>query len=232
MKKVLTFLRQLERNNNREWFMAHKEEYVAAQARWNAFSEELIERIGEFDPTVRGLTAKDRTYRIYRDVRFSKDKSPYKNHMGVYVCRGGKKSGFSGYYFQICASKGEQEFDGHCMAAGDYMCLPSVLQVLREDIENETDDFRHHLDLAATAGFHLYDTWKLKRVPRGFNPDSPCADLLKYKVYGLMTSVDDEFVLAPDLARRVADSFRTTHPFLNFVNRAIEYVQEEMRNVK
>ena len=213
MKKVLTFLRRLQKNNNKEWFAAHKDEYLEAQARWNAFCEELILRIGEYDPTVRGLTVKECTYRIYRDVRFSKDKSPYKTHMGVYVCRGGKKSGFSGYYFHV--SSGEDQFDinGHLLAA--------------EDIENGDGDFRAIVDAAAKEGYSMDETWKLKRVPKGFDPEGPYADLLKYKVYCLVDYVDDDFVLAPDLAQRVAERFRITKPFLDYVNRAIEYVQEE-----
>lgn len=227
MKKVLTFLRRLQKNNNKEWFSAHKDEYLEAQARWNAFCEELILRIGEYDPTVRGLTVKECTYRIYRDVRFSKDKSPYKTHMGVYVCRGGKKSGFSGYYFHV--SSGEDQFDinGHLLAAGDYMADPQVLRVLREDIENGDGDFRAIVDAAAREGYCMDETWKLKRVPKGFDPEGPYADLLKYKVYCLVDYVDDDFVLAPDLAQRVAERFRITKPFLDYVNRAIEYVQEE-----
>ena len=113
MKEVVMFLRQLKANNNKEWFTEHKAEYQSAQAKFNAFCEELIHRIEEFDPSVRGLTLKDCTYRIYRDLRFSKDKSPYKTHMGVYVCRGGKKSGYSGYYFHVAAGNETDEIMKH-----------------------------------------------------------------------------------------------------------------------
>ena len=227
MKKVLTFLRRLQQNNNKEWFTAHKDEYLEAQARWNQFCEELILRIGEYDPSVKGLTVKDCTYRIYRDVRFSKDKSPYKTHMGVYVCPGGKKSGNSGYYFHV--SSGEDQFDinGHIFAAGDYQADSRVLRVLREDIENGDGDFDAIVKKVAREGFTLDESYKLKRVPQGFNPEGPYAEYLKYKVYCLMAYVDDDFILAPNLAQRVAEKFRTTKPFLDYVNRAIEYVREE-----
>lgn len=101
MQDIITFLRELQANNHREWFMANKDRYATLQARFNGFVDELIYEISRFDETVTGLTAKDCTYRIYRDVRFSADKSPYKTHMGAFICPGGKKSGYSGYYFHI-----------------------------------------------------------------------------------------------------------------------------------
>lgn len=82
MQDIITFLRELQANNHREWFMANKDRYATLQARFNGFVDELIHEISRFDETVTGLTAKDCTYRIYRDVRFSADKSPYKTHMG------------------------------------------------------------------------------------------------------------------------------------------------------
>ena len=101
MKEVIAFLEALETNNNREWFNSHKDDYVAVQSRFNSFVERLIPAIAAFDDTVEGLSAKDCTYRIYRDTRFSSDKSPYKLHIGAFICPGGKKSGFAGYYFQV-----------------------------------------------------------------------------------------------------------------------------------
>ena len=226
MKKILGFLKELHKNNNREWFLEHKDEWLEVQKAYHVFADELIERIGTFDESVRGLTAKDCTYRIYRDVRFSKDKSPYKSWLGVYVCRGGKKSGFSGYYFQISAANGTG-FDGHMLAAGDYCAEPKVLKTIREDIINGDGDFddiiRHQID----PHFQLSSEFQLKRVPQGFPADSPYSNYLKYKVYSIDMQVDDDFILAPHLAQRVAELFYTTKPFLDYINRAIEYVQEE-----
>ena len=101
MKEIIEFLSRLEKNNNREWFHEHKSDYLAAQEKFNGFTEKLIAGIAGFDESVSGLTAKECTYRIYRDTRLSPDKRPYKCHMGAFICPGGKKSGFSGYYFQI-----------------------------------------------------------------------------------------------------------------------------------
>ena len=92
MKEILDFLRDLEKNNNREWFNANKDRYQKVLQKWYAFCESLITEIGRFDKDIAPLTIKDCTYRIYRDTRFSKDKSPYKTHFGVFLAKGEKKS--------------------------------------------------------------------------------------------------------------------------------------------
>ena len=229
MKEVVMFLRQLKANNNKEWFTEHKAEYQSVQAKFNAFCEELIHRIEEFDPSVRGLTLKDCTYRIYRDLRFSKDKSPYKTHMGVYVCRGGKKSGYSGYYFHVAAGNETDEImNSHILAVGDYCFEPKVLKTIREDILNGDGDFdeivRNHLD----ARLKFSEADKLKRVPQGFPADSPWAEYLKLKVFCPVFEPDDSFVFDKNLCANVAEIFKTGKPFLDYVNRAIDYVREEM----
>ena len=99
MEEILQFLRDLSRNNNKEWFTAHKEQYQKVLGQWHAFCEELIQAVGKYDSDIAALTIKDCTYRIYRDTRFSNDKTPYKTHFGVFMSKGGKKSMHAGYYF-------------------------------------------------------------------------------------------------------------------------------------
>ena len=101
MKEIITYLRQLQAYNNREWFNAHKDEFLKHQARFHRLVEVVIKEKSVFDPSIANLTPKDCTYRIYRDVRFSSDKSPYKCHFGAFIAKGGKMSGNSGYYFHI-----------------------------------------------------------------------------------------------------------------------------------
>ncbi|MDD2611849.1 MAG: DUF2461 domain-containing protein, partial [Bacteroidales bacterium] len=101
MKTILSFLNQISDNNNKSWFDAHKSEYVAANETFNSFIEKLIVGIASFDPSIKGITVKDCTYRFYRDIRFSTNKMPYKTHFGAYICPYGKKSGYAGYYFHI-----------------------------------------------------------------------------------------------------------------------------------
>ena len=125
---------------------------------------------------------KDCKFRIYRYVRFSKDKSPYNTHMGAYICSGGKKSGFSGYYFHLEVG-GQGYLDGHMLAMDDYCCEPKVLKMLREDILDNGANFQTLMDDAAKYGFVLDDTWKQKNVPKGFDKEPLWVDYLRCMVY-------------------------------------------------
>ena len=220
MKQVLRFLHALSLHNDKVWFEAHKADYLKAKATVGELAVKLIEGIRAFDDTIGPLSASDCTYRIYRDVRFSKDKSPYKTHMGVFVNRGGKKSGYSGYYFHIDGN------GGHLLAVGNYFTEPRVLKVLREDILLGGGDFRQILDRAA-PGLVLDTSESLKKVPKGFPAEGPDAEFFKLKNFCLLEDLDDAFILSPDLADRVLAVFRTGKPFLDYVNRAIDYCREE-----
>ncbi|MDE6298708.1 MAG: DUF2461 domain-containing protein, partial [Muribaculaceae bacterium] len=102
MKKAIDFLKQLAANNNREWFNEHKEEYLQVKGEVEEFTQKLIDEVAKFEPEAAYLSPSDCLYRIYRDTRFSADKTPYKNHIGIYINpRGGKKSEFCGYYVHI-----------------------------------------------------------------------------------------------------------------------------------
>ena len=226
MKEVIAYLNDLSQHNNREWFVANKQRYTEAQARFNAIVEKVIMGIAQFDPSVANLTAKDCTYRIYRDVRFSKDKSPYKTHMGAYICPGGKKSGFSGYYFHVGIG-GEGYPAAHMLAAGDYICDPKVLKILREDICYGAGDFADILNNKVSPEFWLDESSALKKVPAGFPADSPYAQYLKLRVFCLCYEPDTDFMTSPDMPKRTAELFKTTYPFLQYINRAIEYTKSE-----
>ena len=222
MKQVLRFLRSLSRHNDRAWFEAHRADYLKARATVDSLAERLIGGIRSFDDTIGPLTVSDCTYRIYRDVRFSKDKSPYKTHMGVFVNRGGKKSGYGGYYFHVDGS------GAHLAAMGNYFTEPRVLKTLREDIELGGGDFRRILDGAA-PGLVLDTEGALKKVPKGFPADSPDAELFKLRNFCLLQGLDDGFLLSPDLTDRLIAIFRTGKPFLDYLNRAVDYCREERK---
>ena len=226
MKEIISYLRRLQANNNREWFQAHKEEYLKHQARFHELVDEVIKEISAFDPALANLTPKDCTYRIYRDVRFSSDKSPYKCHFGAFIAKGGKKSGNSGYYFHISTGGDDCYPNCHMLAAGDYCCDPQVLKILREDIVNGDGDFEHALK-QADASFSLEQEGALKRNPKGFPADAPYSKYLRLKYYCLTAMLDDGFWEGEDLAKRIAAKFATTKPFLDYINRAIEFSREE-----
>ena len=222
MKQVLQFLRSISRHNDKVWFEDHKADYLKAKATIGALAVNLIEGIRSFDETIGPLSVSDCTYRIYRDVRFSKDKSPYKTHMGIFVNRGGKKSGYSGYYFHVDGN------GDHMLAVGNYFTEPRVLKVLREDILLGGGDFRGILGGLA-PGLVLDTSESLKKVPKGFPAEGPDAEFFKLRNFCLVESLDDDFILSPDLADNVLVVFKTGKPFLDYVNRAIDYCREEQK---
>lgn len=225
MKETIAFLKDLSNHNDREWFNANKDRYLKAQAEFNDVVEQVILGISQFDPTVAGLTAKDCTYRIYRDLRFTKDKSPYKTHLGAYICRGGKKSGYSGYYFHVgVGGKGYPK--AHMIAVGDYCADPKVLKILREDICYGGGDFDDIIKHKVSPLFHLDEDNATKRVPAGFPADSPYAEYLKLKYFCLYYEPDNKFMTSKELPQNIAELCRTTYPFLQYINRAIDYLKE------
>ncbi|MBQ0075152.1 MAG: DUF2461 domain-containing protein [Prevotella sp.] len=227
MKEILKFLRDLSRHNNKEWFTANKERYQKVQMKWYDFCEQLIAEVGQFDEDIAKLTIKDCTYRIYRDTRFSKDKTPYKTHFGVFLCPGGKKSMHAGYYFHV-GTGGEDSYPtGHMLASGNYCYDSKAIKILREDISDGWEEFRDEVLDAADPAFYVDMDDALKRVPKEYPTDAPYANFMRLKNFCLVLNVDDEFITSPDLAKRVAELFRTTKPFNDYVNRAVDYAREE-----
>ncbi|MDD4057530.1 MAG: DUF2461 domain-containing protein, partial [Bacteroidales bacterium] len=165
MKKVLEFLNNLQENNYREWFEEHKTEYKEAQAIFNQTVDKLIAGISEFDPAVAKLSAKNCTFRIYRDVRFSKNKAPYKTHMGAFISPYGKGGGYSGYYFHIEA-EGANYIGGNILSTGVYRPEPAALKSIREEIFLNGDQFQETISKANNFKIETGET--LKRVPGGY----------------------------------------------------------------
>ncbi len=230
MKDILQFLRDLSCNNNKEWFTANKARYQEVLQKWYAFCEELIHAIGQYDPDIAKLTIKDCTYRIYRDTRFSNDKSPYKTHFGVFLSKGGKKSMHAGYYFHIGTGDGDEYPHYHMLAAGNYCYDPQAIKILREDISDGWDEFKAEVLDKADPSFVVDMDGALKRVPKEYPADAPYADFMRLKSYSLLTRVDDDFILQPNLVQRVSQLFLTTKPFNDYINRAVNYAKEERLN--
>lgn len=223
MKEVIAFLSQLQQNNNREWFNEHKNEFLQVQARFNDFIEKLIKGIAGFDENISGLTVKDCTYRIYRDTRFSSDKTPYKCHMGAFINPGGKKSGYAGYYFQVGAT--DEGFpNGNMLASGDYCFEPAVMKILREDICNGEGDFDRIVKQAKP--FQIDSSEMLKRNPSGFPADAPYPEYLRLKTFCLTYQPGRSFMYSDHLLEELIELFRPTRPFIEYINRAIYFTRE------
>ncbi len=211
-KDTLQFLRNLAKNNNREWFNENKSLYLEAQADVTGFVENLIEKIGEFDEEIGKMDAKKSLFRIYRDTRFSKDKSPYKANFGASLGIG-KGNKISGYYLHIEPGKS-------FLAGGVYMPEPSVLKEIRKEISMngkefsdilEQKDFRNNF-----RGLSVEN--KLQKVPQGFEKEDPMAEYLKLKHFVVSHPISDEELLNP----KAADHFTKIYKSIKSLNDFLE----------
>ena len=219
MKDIINFLEELAANNDRAWFEANRDRYKAVKSRMDAVAKDFIEAVAAFDPSVEGVQVKDATYRIYRDTRFTKDKSPYKTWFGVYVCPRGKRSGFSGYYMHV-----EPENDHYMLCTGAYCPTPGEVKSIREEIMTEGENFVE--TIRAARGFEIDWTTAYKRMPQGWSADDPHSEYYRLRNYLLMKVVDRDYVLADDFISRAAAELSLTRPFNDTLNRAIEYARE------
>lgn len=218
VKDILAFLQELGENNNREWFTANKLRYQQLKTGFDGLVEELITKIGLWDEEVRNLSVRDCVYRIYRDVRFSPDKSPYKTHMAAYICGWkGRNSGRCGYYFHLQP--------GECLLGGGCYCPePPLLKRIRQDIYDNIEEFTSIIrDPEFAAEFPEIDQdEKLKKVPAPFPADFKEADLLKHKHYDVMSTKPDEWFEEEDVLDKVEVIFRKMVPYNRFFNYTID----------
>lgn len=145
----------------------------------------------------------------------------------MFLCQGGKKSMHAGYYFHI-GTGGEDNYPaGHMLASGYYCYDTKAIKILREDISDGWEEFKNDVLDVADSAFHVDMDDALKRVPKEYPADAPYADFMRLKSFSLVMNVDDKFITSPDLAKRVAELFRTTKPFNDYINRAVYYAKEE-----
>lgn len=217
------YLLDLRKNNNREWFNYHKERYLQEKAEFDSFVQRLIDGIYLFDQTIGLQEVKDCTYRIYKDMRFSRDGEPYKTWFGAFICPGGKKTGKSGYYFHIEPEE-ESDYIGGCMlAAGHYRLEPKELAKFREAIIEDPKAFDNAVKKGAKAGFTLGEA-DLKRIPNGFEGALPpeYSHYLLYKRFCLskMFSLND-FSSNEELLARTLEEFKTCKDFLQIHHKIV-----------
>lgn len=215
---ILSFLRALKQNNNKEWFDAHRKTYEASKKEIQEFTSVLIKELSKTDHSIAHLTYKDCLFRINRDVRFSKDKSPYKTNMGIYLCAGGKKSMMAGYYLHI-------EPGASFIGGGLYMPMPSELAKIRQEIDYNFDAFKKILSAKSFtkyyAGLHEGDD-KLSRVPKGYEADHPAADYLKHKSFIVMKPLTDKEIQDEKLVPESIKAFQALKPLIDFMNTGLD----------
>ncbi len=212
-KDTLDFLKTLKDNNYREWFNENKAWYERARADVEQLAGETIDAIGTFDSEIRLLEAKKCLFRIYRDVRFSPDKSPYKSHFGaIFRPRTMEKS--SGYYLHI-------DSDESFISCGHYMLTPEQLKKMRRGIYSDFDMFKEIINeknFKKEFGDLFRDEDSLQRVPNGFDKEHLAAEYMKLKRFYVVKPLTEEQLLSKDLVKYIAEMYKLMQPLSNFLN--------------
>ena len=212
-KSTLNFLKTLKKNNNRDWFNRNKSHYEDSKYNFEIYLDALIQKISKFDTSLTGLQSKDCMFRIYRDIRFSKNKSPYKANFGAVIAKSGRKSSLAGYYFHL------EPGNKSILAGGLYVPEQEVLTAVRTAIMKNYKGFRK---IIKSRKFREYfgDIWgeKLKTAPKGFSKNHPSSEYLKYKSYIVVHQLTDQQVLSSSLIDYSANIFKAMKPFNDFLN--------------
>lgn len=213
---ILDFLSDLSDNNSKEWMDDNKSRYQQARETFITLVNNLLDDIKQFDPDIAPLTAKDCIFRINRDIRFSKNKDPYKNNFGASISEGGKKSASAGYYLHI--QPGNESFIG----GGLYMPPGDHLKKVRQEIDyNAPELLKVVSDQDFKRCFGMVQGEKLARAPKGYSPEHPNIEFLKLKSYVVLHKLTDEELSSNNLRHDLAEKCRTMKPFLDFLNVAV-----------
>ena len=215
---TIKFLKDLQNNNNKPWFEDHRKIYEKAKADLQTMVGKLIPAIAVFDEPIGSLQVKDCTFRINRDVRFSKNKSPYKNNMAAYFSRGGKKASVAGYYFHCEPGKSYA-------AGGFYSPMPPELVKIRQEIDYNFDEWQKIITnknfkknfIEGVDGIE-----SLQRPPKGYDENNPAIHYLKMKHFIVSKHLTDAELQNKTLVKEVAKLFETMKPMIDFLNRAVE----------
>ena len=212
-KENLDFLKKLKNNNNRDWFNAYKDEYLKQYQNTIDFADTLLIEMGKHDK-IETKSGKKSLFRIYRDVRFSKDKSPYKTHWAGGFKRAGKELR-GGYYFHI-------ESENTMLGGGFWSPNNEDLQRIREDIASNDQPLRKILNAKSfKETFGTLHGEQLKTCPKGFDKENPAIDLLRYKQFIISTKFSDKDVLSPGFAKKVSDTFKKMRPFFDYMSESV-----------
>ena len=210
------FLTDLSQNNNREWFEKNKAQYETARAEAEALVARCIAEIAKFED-LGSLKPKDTMFRIYRDVRFSKNKDPYKINFSALIGRSGRKE-MAGYAYYVHFQPGES-----FMAAGVYEPTPEQLAKIRQEIDYNAAELKKIIsDPGFVKTFGTMEGRQLKTAPKGYDKEHPEIDLLRYTQFYFSAKFEDKEVLAPDFPEKLAKTCLKIRPFLEFMNRALE----------
>ena len=218
-KEALQFLEDLIANNNTDWMHANKKRYENYKKDYYSFIASLLAEMKPLDKTLEPLEVKNCTFRINRDIRFSKDKSPYKTNMGVWFTQNKFRKNSPGYYIHF--------EKGNCFIAGGVWCPePEELKKIRkeiayfnEDLETIVNDKNFKKEFKAMT---RDESNTLKKAPKDFDPNHPAIEFLKLKSFTASAQIDDALFTNKDFSKTVAQKLIALKPLNDFLNRALE----------
>lgn len=217
LEETFSFLKKLKKNNNREWFQKNKELYDRSREEFTIFIAQIISHLGKKDPQIASLEPPKTIFRIYRDVRFSKDKTPYKTHLSAYLNREGKNINTPGYYIHAQP--------GLCfISAGLYSPDALQLKLVRQEIDYNLNKWEKllwapKLKKTFTAGLSIEGA--LTRPPKGYTPDNPAIEYLKLKNFVIFREMEDEMYFKKDTPKRISENLAYATPLVRFLQEAL-----------
>ncbi len=217
---TLDFLEALKANNNKPWFDDNRPTYQKARTNFLAVVQQLINALGQVDPGIAaaGLEAKQCIMRINRDIRFSKDKTPYKTNLFAFFSQGGKKSAYAGYYFNL-------EPGAHFIGGGVYMPEAAVLNKIRQEIDYNWAEWQGIAQNATLLQHYpegIKPSGQLSRPPKGYDKQNPALEYLKYKGYYTQHNLTDAHVLAGSFLQQATETYHAVRPLVAFINRSFD----------
>jgi len=217
-KESLQFLEDLKANNNRDWFQDNKKRYDVFKKDYHQLVADFLEVMKPLDPSLEMLEVKNCTFRINRDIRFSKDKSPYKGHLGIWLSPGAKGANRAGYYVHI-------EKDASFIAGGFYSPEMDDLKKLRREIAFFYDDLEEIVNdkefKKIFRNLDVSETNSLKNAPKDYDKDHPAINFLKLKSFTASHKFDSKEILLKDFVSKMSKKLIALKPLNDFINRAL-----------
>lgn len=214
---TLDFLKDLAKHNHKDWMDEHKKRYLQAKENVIELVSEVLTQVSKFDPGVSELAPKKTLFRINRDIRFSKNKDPYKTNFGAFLVEGGKNSGNPGYYLHL-------QPGNNFLGGGIYQPQSDVLAKVRQEIDYNGNELRNIIENKKFKSVYgePYGDDRLKTAPKGYPKDHENLDLLQLKHYIFMRNVSDSEVTSKDFVSNISQYYQTLYPFNQFLSRALD----------
>jgi uncharacterized protein (TIGR02453 family) len=213
---TVKFLQDLAANNNKPWFDENRKEYEKAKTDFEGIVSRLMKQMVPLEPALEGQREKDAIFRIFRDVRFSKDKTPYKAHFGAFISRGGRKYAGAGYYIHVEPGK---SFAG----GGLWMPEAALLKAVRQEIDYNFDEFKGIVEEKKFKKiFRQLNGEQLRTLPQGYTADNPAIDYLKMKSFTVGHELSDKDIAGENFEKSVVEVFSAMKSFIDFLNRSLD----------